>query len=135
MDPTELEIDDLNYHTRMIQSRNEKSFYVRSNKKFPYIVPFVGYEDGCFKIVIERVVYKDEVYRSTRASERERERERSKRDVMMEVEESLLTVTNGLGKKMMFEREVLSKELYSFRKVKQLYALCGRYPLREEFNF
>ena len=29
VDPTDVEIDDLNYHTRAIQSRNERSFYVR----------------------------------------------------------------------------------------------------------
>ena len=43
VDPTDVEIDDLNYHTRMIQSRNERSFYVRNNRKFPFIYPFVCY--------------------------------------------------------------------------------------------
>ena len=100
-----MEIDDLNYHTRMIQSRNERSFYVRegANRKFPYIMPFVCFEQGLFKIVIERVIYTDEEYRSTNVSERRRESSRGMQGGK-DIEESLLTVTNSAGKKMLLER-------------------------------
>jgi hypothetical protein len=122
MDPTDVEIDDLNYHTRHIQSRNEheKSFFMRnSNKRFPFIMPFVCYENGKFKIALERILHKEMDYRSTNVSLKSKQQ--------AEGEEFLL---DGMKKMSSYEQEYLNSGLYTYRQIRHLYALCGRYPLK-----
>ena len=53
----------------------------------------------------------------------------------MEVEESLLTISNGVGKKLLLEKEILCAELFTLGKIKKLYAISGRYPLKREYFF
>ena len=53
----------------------------------------------------------------------------------MEVEESLLTISNGVGKKLLLEKEILCAELFTLGKIKKLYAISGRYPLKREYIF
>ena len=43
-------------------------------------------------------------------------------------------MSNG-GKKMVLEKEILSGDMFSINKIKKLYALCGKYPLKREYLF
>lgn len=104
----------------------EKSTFSRSGRKFPFLIPSVYFENGKFKIVLEKMntAKKDRENRSTRVSEKR----------LIEMDGSQLTQP-FLSKTESNEQEIIGVVHYTVEQIKVLYTICARFPLKKSIDF